>query len=322
MWTERSIFALVVWVLVGETMCLLFFYGYSKTALPNGKGDNYHSSRVINEEYNSKATEEELIEEIKQIPQAENFVDNRSDIRNGTLPTIFAVTPTYARPVQKADLTRVGQTFLHIRNFHWIVVEDSSNKTSVVATLLQRSGINFTHLNRKSLPKARTKGAPQRNAGIEWLLENVNVNETPGVVYFADDDNTYDLQIFDEMRYTRKVSVWPVGLVGGQMYERCLVGKDGTVTDWKVGWNRKRPFPIDMAGFAINLRLLKSKPKTRFPLKPKKYVDLESSLLVQLVTQEDLEPKASNCTKILVWHTRTEKPKLVYKIKDNVKIVV
>ena len=43
------------------------------------------------------------------------------------------------------------------------------------------------------------------------------------MVYFADDDNTYTTQLFDEITRTRKVSVFPVGLVGGVMVEKPLV---------------------------------------------------------------------------------------------------
>uniref|UniRef100_D3YY32 Galactosylgalactosylxylosylprotein 3-beta-glucuronosyltransferase n=2 Tax=Mus musculus TaxID=10090 RepID=D3YY32_MOUSE len=49
------------------------------------------------------------------------------------------------------------------------------------------------------------------------------------------------------MRTTRKVSVWPVGLVGGRRYERPLV-KNGKVVGWYTGWREDRPFAIDMAG--------------------------------------------------------------------------
>ena len=46
------------------------------------------------------------------------------------VPTIYVVTPTYARPVQKAELTRLSNTLLHVPSLHWIVVEDSATRCS------------------------------------------------------------------------------------------------------------------------------------------------------------------------------------------------
>lgn len=34
------------------------------------------------------------------------------------------------------------------------------------------------------------------------------------MVYFGDDDNTFDLKLFEEIRDTKKVSMFPVGLIG------------------------------------------------------------------------------------------------------------
>ena len=50
---------------------------------------------------------------------------------------------------------------------------------------------------------SKPRGVFQRNAGIGWLRENARGR---GGVYFADDDNTYGLEIFQEMRDTEKVS--------------------------------------------------------------------------------------------------------------------
>lgn len=125
------------------------------------------------------------------------------------LPTIFAITPTYRRFLQKAELTRTAQTLKHVKNLHWIVVEDSHEKTNLVKRLLNHFGIRYTHLNVRTPVEMRigrnkprwtkSRGTEQRNLGLEWIRDNMKPNETNGVVYFADDDNTYDLRLFDEV---------------------------------------------------------------------------------------------------------------------------
>ena len=52
--------------------------------------------------------------------------------------------------------------------------------------------------------------------------------------------------------------MWPVGLVGGVRFERPIVDENGKVTSWSTGWRPERPFAIDMAGFAINLKYIYS----------------------------------------------------------------
>lgn len=238
------------------------------------------------------------------------------------LPTVFVITPTYTRFVQKAELTRLSQTFLHVPQFHWLLVEDSPHKTPLVAGLLARSGLTYTHLH-TATPKERKlqdgdpswlkpRGAEQRNEGLRWLREDHRTQQgadgQQGVVYFADDDNTYSLQLFEEMRSTQRVSVWPVGLVGGMRYERPVV-EGGKVVRFHTGWRPSRPFPLDMAGFAVSLKSVLANQDACFDGNaPVGF--LESSFLQGVVTMEELEPKADNCTKVLVWHTRTEKPKM------------
>ncbi len=107
------------------------------------------------------------------------------------------------------------------------------------------------------------------------------------------------------MRHTKKVSVWPVAYVGEILYEKPVV-KEGKVVDWFVSWGGKRPFPIDMAGFAVNLNHLLAHPSARFSLLVAPGMQ-ESHFLTHLARMQDLEPKADNCTKILVWHTNTRR---------------
>lgn len=123
-------------------------------------------------------------------------------------PVIFAITPTFARPVQKAELTRLSQTFLLVPNFHWIIVEDAPQRTPLVTNLLRDSGLVYTHLaaptqkeyklGRNDPNWKKPRGVDQRNAALKWLRDNYN--ETyKGVVFFADDDNTYSVKLFNEV---------------------------------------------------------------------------------------------------------------------------
>ncbi|XP_071098140.1 galactosylgalactosylxylosylprotein 3-beta-glucuronosyltransferase 1-like [Haliotis cracherodii] len=259
-----------------------------------------------------------------------NLFLNLETRRNSSqdLPVIYAITPTYARSQQKAELTRLSQTFLHMSSFHWIVVEDSRNKSRLVANLLRNCGVSYTHLcvltpsnsqlNISGLVRQSTKGVEQRNLGISWLRKNVDPETQPGVVYFADDDNTYDLRIFAEMRRTRKVSVWPVAFAGNQRYEAPIV-KNGKVTGWRVSFDPSRKFAIDMAGFAMNLHLFFEHPDLQFshytrPGSQESYIISKTN-----ITLNDLEPLADNCTKVLVWHTRTQTPQFTKEDKTKVK---
>lgn len=76
---------------------------------------------------------------------------------------------------------------------------------------------------------------------------------------------------------------------------------------YRSGWRPNRPFAIDMAGFAINLKLVLEKPDAQFSYKMEKGLQ-ESEFLSYFTTKEELEPLANECTIVYVWHTRTEKP--------------
>ncbi|XDV28660.1 hypothetical protein PO909_031887 [Leuciscus waleckii] len=297
------------------------------------------------------------------------YVYTRPPPWSDVLPTIHVITPTYSRPVQKAELTRLANTFLHVPNLHWILVEDSQRRTPLVTRLLRETGLNYTHLNVETPRNYKLRGdtrdpriprgTMQRNLALRWLRETFNSNSSQaGIVYFADDDNTYSLELFEEagtlnervylqrlciftlnllaffssidsaMRSTRKVSVWPVAFVGGLRYESPKVNAAGKVYGWKTVFDPHRPFAIDMAGFAINLRLILFKPQAYFKLRGVKGGYQESSLLRELVTLNDLEPKAANCTKVrrLTLFTQSHvvilKPYAVFPVKHKRKDIV
>lgn len=47
----------------------------------------------------------------------------------------------------------------------------------------------------KNKKGSKPRGVSNRNRGLQWL----RANATKGVFYFADDDNTYDIALFDEV---------------------------------------------------------------------------------------------------------------------------
>ncbi|KAF3421884.1 hypothetical protein E2986_01914 [Frieseomelitta varia] len=259
-----------------------------------------------------------LVNSIVKRLEAHNLF-NKERRESAVKPTIYAITPTFARPVQKAELTRLSQTFLHVPNFHWIVVEDAATKTTLVTRFLEESGLIYTHLAAVTPPNyklgrndpnwKKPRGVEQRNAALRWLRENLRPTDR-GVVFFADDDNTYSIKLFHEMEKIQRVGVWPVGLVGGLMVEKPICDNNTSkVIGFNAAWKPDRPFPLDMAGFAINLRLLLENKDAVFSYEVQGGYQ-ESEILSQIVTRNELEPLADFCTKVYVWHTRTEPPQL------------
>ena len=121
-----------------------------------------------------------------------------------------------------------------------------------------------------------------RRAALDWIRTH---GESDGVIYFADDDNSYDVRIFEEIRRTQLVSVFPVGLILKLGVSSPIV-TDNRVTgfydafqvslslDQSEGFilttdqsQAGREFAMDMAGFAVSVKLFKSRPEATFPAK-------------------------------------------------------
>uniref|UniRef100_A0A182PQM9 Galactosylgalactosylxylosylprotein 3-beta-glucuronosyltransferase n=1 Tax=Anopheles epiroticus TaxID=199890 RepID=A0A182PQM9_9DIPT len=246
-------------------------------------------------------------------------------------PTIYAVTPTYSRPVQKAELTRLSHVIRLVPNVFWVIVEDASQTSSLVTNLLRRNGLqdrsvqlfaktptNFK-LKGKDPNWLKPRGVEQRNEALRWIrnrlkhdsLGDGGTEQSHSIVYFMDDDNTYSTELFEEISKIErgKVGVWPVGLVGGLMVEKPVLNRDGLVLGFNSAWKPERPFPLDMAGFAISSDLLLENPQAQFSYEVERGYQ-ESEILRHLTIAHDMQPLANQCKDVLVWHTRTETPKL------------
>jgi len=147
-------------------------------------------------------------------------------------------------------------------------------------------------------------------------LENVQT----GVVYFGDDDNTYDIRLFKQISRTRTVSMFPVGFIGTQGVSTPIV-KNGKVVGFSDDWFAQRKFPVDMAGFAINIEFMRKRnPKADIAMPYKAGYEEDFFLQNLHIKLEDIEPMANQCTEILVWHTKTVKGKkanLLLEEDDN-----
>ncbi|KAL9926256.1 glucuronyltransferase S [Glossina fuscipes fuscipes] len=251
-----------------------------------------------------------LNEQLKFVCE-ENFQDTRlymqdkrqEDWKN--LSMIYFVTPTYPRKEQIPELLRLGYTLQHIPRLHWIVANDYNSCNPYLNTFLYRFHIPFTHLS-SPMPsqfnnaKAKPRGVSNRRAAMEWLRSR---NITSGILYFGDDDNTYDLKLFQEIRDTKRVSMFPVGLIANYGISGPVVRK-GKVVGFLDSWVAGRRWPVDMAGFAVNLAYMTEHPNASMPFVPGYEEDyFLRSLALRL---DMIEPKGNNCTEILVWHTQTK----------------
>ncbi|XP_042230926.1 galactosylgalactosylxylosylprotein 3-beta-glucuronosyltransferase P-like isoform X1 [Homarus americanus] len=244
------------------------------------------------------------------------FTIDQSDPSPAT-PKIYVITPTYRRPEQVAELTRLAQTLMLVPNLHWLVVEDAVAPTRRVLSFLDTCSVPHTYLlgmaSRRYKGANKPRGVSNRNAGLKWLKGHAK----EGIIYFADDDNTYDYRIFQEIRETKQVSMFPVGLVTRLGVSSPIVS-GGKIIGFYDGWIAGRKFPVDMAGFAVNVKFYLKK---NAPLMPYNVGFEEDGFLKALkIKPEEIEPLADNCTKILVWHTRTVKSLPALKMPDSDKV--
>ncbi|XP_049525719.1 galactosylgalactosylxylosylprotein 3-beta-glucuronosyltransferase S isoform X3 [Dermacentor silvarum] len=234
-------------------------------------------------------------------PSQEAFTETKVS----AIPTVYVVTPTYRRPTQMPDLVRVAQALMLATGVFWVLVEDATRPTEAVSRLLRDCGVPYVHLLGPCPPplrmRAKGRGVAPRRRALAWLQANATL---PGVLYFADDDNSYDHRLFDEIRWTQTVSVFPVGCIYLTGVSSPVV-VDGRVVGFHDPATKGRRFAVDMAGFAVNLRLVVNNTHLSMPHREGlQETEFLESLNISLA---DLEPLCENATKVLVWHTQSKK---------------
>ena len=226
---------------------------------------------------------------------------------------------------------------MHDRNIFWIVVEDAQSKSDVVRRLLDRitphllGSVHLTAItpkNEKLQPGEpswkKVRGARQINKALNWITENQSTlakgNSAKSFIYFADDDNTYDIRVFDHIRKVHKIGVWPVAFSGNILYEGPVCDSTkSTVLKWRANNRPDRFYANDMAGFALSLDYFLEAKEVLFSPKPRNTM-IENDFLQRLVFHHEPQPEKHAdalkylepiaCDEILVWHTQTKEPEL------------
>jgi galactosylgalactosylxylosylprotein 3-beta-glucuronosyltransferase 1 len=127
-----------------------------------------------------------------------------------TTTTLIVVTPTRARPLQAYYLHRLAHTLRLVpQPLLWLVV-DRGAATRETADLLRGCGLMYRHLpsSHRDAPDARRRPPEhaaerslrrQRNAA----LDHIEHHRIHGLVYFAEEDNVYSLDLFHQLRGIR-----------------------------------------------------------------------------------------------------------------------
>ncbi|URD77308.1 glycosyltransferase family 43 protein [Musa troglodytarum] len=134
---------------------------------------------------------------------------------------LIIVTPTYNRAFQGYHLSRLAHALKLVPpRLLWIVVE-TKTATAETADILRRSGVTYRHLVcRKNTSVNLHRDVRQRHTA----LKHIRLHRLDGIVYLADDDNVYSLDLSHRPRRIRRFGTWPVA--------RLAQSKKWKKSDW------------------------------------------------------------------------------------------
>ncbi|KAF3447439.1 hypothetical protein FNV43_RR12625 [Rhamnella rubrinervis] len=249
---------------------------------------------------------------------------------------LIVVTPTYNRGLQAYFLNRLSQVLRLVPPpVLWIVVEMNSASMET-AEILRKTGVVYRHLVcKRNSTEVKDRGVHQRNAA----LQHIEQHRLDGIVYFADDDNIYSLELFDSLRDISRFGTWPVAMLAQSKNKAILEGPvcNGTQV---IGWHtnekskRLRRFHVDMSGFAFNSTVLWDPKRWRRPTShPIRQLDKvkegfqETTFIEQVVEDESqMEGIPVGCSRIMSWHLHLEAHSRVYprgwQLNNNLNVTL
>ncbi|GMI92550.1 IRREGULAR XYLEM 9-LIKE, IRREGULAR XYLEM 9 Homolog [Hibiscus trionum] len=257
------------------------------------------------------------------------------DIDLETSKLLIVVTPTHAGPLQAYYLNRLAYTLKLVQPpLLWLVVEMTS-QSDEAADILRKSSVMYRHLVcKKNLTDIKDRSVHQRNVA----LSHIETHRLDGIVYFADEDNIYSLDIFELMRHIRRFGTW---FVVKQTSDRSKAILEGPVCNGTqvIGWHlnglsrRFRRFHAEMSGFAFNSTILWDPKRWHRPtLEPIRQLDTAkdgflASLFIERVVEDEnqMEGLPQDCSRIMVWELNVEPSNSFYpkkwSMKNNLDII-
>ncbi|KAK6938035.1 Glycosyl transferase, family 43 [Dillenia turbinata] len=253
-----------------------------------------------------------------------------------TRKQVIVVTPTYNRALQAYYLNRLGQLLRLVPPpLLWIVVEMNAASMETAETL-RKTGLTYRHLVcNKNLTNIKDRGVQQRNTA----LEHIERHKLDGIVYFADDDNMYSLNLFENIRKISRFGTWPVAMLEQSKNKAILEGpicNGSQVIGWHTNEKSKklRRFHVDMSGFAFNSTILWDPKRWRRPTsEPIRQLDTvkegfqETTFIQQVVEDESkMEGIPHGCSNVMNWHLHLGARHLVYPrswlLQKNLDVVL
>ncbi|KAL2894835.1 putative beta-1 4-xylosyltransferase IRX9H [Bienertia sinuspersici] len=235
---------------------------------------------------------------------------------------LIIVTPTYNRSIQAYYLNRLSQILKLVNPpIMWIVVEMNAQSPETAA-ILRNTGVMYRHLVcHKNLTNIKDRGVDQRNTA----LQHIELHKLDGIVYFADDDNIYSLELFERLRDISRFGTWPVAMLAQSKNKAILEGpvcNGSTVIGWHTNEKSKRlrRFHVDMSGFAFNSTILWDPKRWGCPfLNSIRQLDTvkegfqETTFIEQVVAEESqMEGIPDGCGKIMNWHLHLDVQGVAY----------
>ncbi|KAK8649067.1 hypothetical protein V6N13_129803 [Hibiscus sabdariffa] len=251
-------------------------------------------------------------------------LEEQNDVAGSIEPLkqLIVVTPTYNRGSQAYFLNRLGQVLRLVKPpLVWIVVEEKT-VSSETAEILRKTGVMYRHVvSTRNSTNVKDRGVHQRNAA----LEHIERHKLDGIVFFADDDNVYTLELFESLRTISRFGTWPVAMLERSKNKAILEGPVCNASR-VVGWHtnekskRLRRFHVDMSGFAFNSTILWDPKRWGRPFSnPIRQLDTvkegfqETTFIEQVVEDESqMEGVPPGCSRILNWHLHLDTGNLVY----------